>query len=131
ALMHDVGLSDREHELFNKPKADFTPDEKLAYFRHTKDGIKILKERKWINSEIINMIENHEENFNGTGPFKKAKLSKLEEILALVNAYDKKIMCEGKTPEEAIKEFKIEEIGNYGLQTIQELEKVIKAGFAN
>lgn len=131
ALMHDVGLSEKEKKLFSKAKSDFSSEDKLLYFKHTKEGLNILKERKWINSEIINLIENHEENLNGTGPFKKGKLSKLEEILSLVNAYDKKIMCEGKTPTEAIKEFKIEEIGNYGLQTIQELEKVIKGQFSN
>lgn len=131
ALMHDVGLSEKEKELFDRPKSSFNADERLLYFKHTKDGLKILKERKWINSEIMNLVENHEENLNGTGPFKKAKLSKLEEILALVNAYDKKVSSEGKSPTDAIKEFKIEEIGNYGLQTIQDLEKVIKAGFSS
>tara|TARA_R110000868_G_scaffold229901_1_gene483024 strand:- start:3015 stop:3947 length:933 start_codon:yes stop_codon:yes gene_type:complete len=129
ALIHDIGLSESSRELFEKNSEYHTSEEKIAYAKHTKDGLSELKEREWVSHEIMELVEFHEENLTGEGPHKKTKLSKLEEILSLVNAYDKKILTTAKPPLTAIKDFKIDEMGKYDLKVIQNLEKVIKIGF--
>lgn len=132
ALMHDIGFTaanELEKTLFNKPKVELSQSEKDTYYNHIDIGLTLLKNREWINPEIMSLIENHEENLSGTGPLKKTKLTKIEEILSLVNAYDKKIKSQGLTPSQAIKQFMVEEMGNYGMQTIQELAKVVKVSF--
>ncbi|MBH48707.1 MAG: hypothetical protein CME71_11110 [Halobacteriovorax sp.] len=129
ALIHDIGLTQESLELFEKNSVYHTSEEKIAYAKHTKDGLAALKERDWVSNEIMELVEFHEENLTGEGPHKKTKLSKLEEILSLVNAYDKKILTTAKAPLQAIKDFKIDELGKYDLKVIQNLEKVIKIGF--
>lgn len=129
SLMHDVGivkLPAQHQALFQKSKAEFTPQEKLGYFEHCKGFIKLIADKPYINGQIISLIENHEENRSGTGPYKKIKLEKTEEILSLVNTYDKKVGVGGMTPDAAIKSMMIDELGNYDLDIIQKFQVFLK-----
>ena len=129
ALMHDIGitqLEESEQALFNKPKNDFEPNEKLTFNKHCKEFIKVLSDRPYINGKIISLIENHEENRAGTGPYKKKKLELTEEILSMVNTYDKKIITQGITPAEAIKAMMIDDLGNYDLKFLQKFQELLK-----
>ena len=51
------------------------------------------------------LIENHEENRMGAGPNKMVKLTQSEEILSMINTYDKKIRSESLSPQQALKNF--------------------------
>ena len=62
----------------------------------------------------------------GSGPLKMAKLTKPQEILSMVNAYDKKILTNKVTPAEAIKEMMIDELGNYNLDLLTKFQKFLK-----
>ncbi len=131
ALMHDVAIakmSDEYKELFHKPRADLSAKEKLEYFKHCDmNFISMLADRPYINEHVINLIKNHEENLQGSGPYKKTKLEKSEEILSLVNTYEKKISGEGLTPDAAIKKMTIDEMGNYDLKMINRFKDFLKA----
>lgn len=130
ALMHDIGVMQMEKEqaeLFEKPKSDLTAPEKTTYFEHCKGVVQLLAERPYINNQIIELIENHEENLQGSGPMKKSKLSKPQEILSLVNSYDKKIITKKITPAEAIKELMIDELGNYNLDLLNKFKAFLKS----
>lgn len=129
ALIHDIGVMQMEknhQDLFHKPKADLTPDDKLKYYEHCKGVVQLLAERPYINSHVIALIESHEENLQGSGPLKKSKLTPVQEILSLVNAYDKKILTKGITPAAAIKELIIDELGNYNLELLNEFQAFLK-----
>jgi len=130
ALMHDIGLiqdeSDEMRELFNKPKSELGPKEKVTYYAHCKGVVKMLSERPYINNKVIEMIEYHEENLQGSGPHKKGKLTKPQEILSMVNSYDKKITAKSLSPAAAIKEMMIDELGNYNLDLLNDFQAFLK-----
>ncbi len=129
ALMHDIGVMQFEkddQQLFNKPKAELTPADKIKYYEHCKGVVQLLAERPYINAQVIELIESHEENLQGSGPLKKAKLTPAQEILSLVNAYDKKILTKEITPAAAIKELMIDELGNYNLELLNDFKAFLK-----
>ncbi len=130
ALIHDLGLGDEQTALFSKDKDSFSSADVITYNKHTREGLEELKYLDWVSTEVMNLAQNHEENLSGMGPYKKTKLTKLEEILSLVNAYDKAVLLSGKKPLEVIKDFKMNGIGKYDLKMIQSLERVIKIGFS-
>jgi HD-GYP domain-containing protein (c-di-GMP phosphodiesterase class II) len=129
ALMHDIGVMQMEKEsqdLFYKPKNDFVGSEKIKYFAQCKGVVQILAEKPYINAQVIELIENHEENLQGSGPHKKSKLSKVQEILSMVNSYDKKIITKKIPPDAAIKEMMIDELGNYNLTLLTSFQSFLK-----
>ncbi len=130
ALIHDLGLKDEQKPIFNKDKDSFSSADVITYNKHTKEGLEELKYLDWISTEVMSLAQHHEENLSGMGPYKKTKLTKLEEILSLVNAYDKAVLISEKKPLDIIKEFKMNGIGKYDLKMIQNLERVIKIGFS-
>ncbi|MCR9205845.1 MAG: HDIG domain-containing protein, partial [Halobacteriovoraceae bacterium] len=130
ALMHDIGvlqMDDESKELFHRPKLDLTAEDKKKYYEHCKGVVQLLSERPYINNQIIELIESHEENLQGSGPLKKGKLTKPQEILSMVNAYDKKIIAKKILPTEAIKEMMIDELGNYNLDLLTKFQNFLKS----
>ena len=63
---------------------------------------------------------------SGEGNNKKLKPSKMEEILSLVNCYDKRMICMKLTPAEAIKDIMMKEIGKYDLNLINKLKALLQ-----
>lgn len=130
ALIHDIAipqLSKNDIELFYKAKKVLTNDDKRVYFLHCKDASSLLQDKPYVNKNILELVANHEETLSGTGPNKKKKLSKLEEILSLVNNYDKRIITNKTTPMQTLKDMMIDEIGNYSLEMLNELKKVLQS----
>lgn len=129
ALMHDIGFSQLPKEsvaLFSKPKSELTHEEKKKFYEHTEVAANVLRDKPFINPTILELIYNHEEVLSGNGPHKKKKLSKLEEILSMVNNYDKRILTKAITPQMAVKEIMIDELGNYNLALLNDLKAVLK-----
>lgn len=129
ALMHDIGVMQMDKEvqdLFYKPKSEIDGPDKVKYFEHCKGVVQLLSERPYINAHVIELIESHEENLQGAGPHKKSKLNKSQEILSMVNAYDKKIITKKITPAAAIKEMMIDELGNYNLALLTDFQTFLK-----
>ncbi|MDD0851923.1 HD domain-containing protein [Halobacteriovorax sp. GB3] len=129
ALIHDVGIARMPKEdqaLFKKPRTEYGTDDKRLYGFHVKDAVEVLKDKPWVTQAIIELVVNHEEVLSGQGPNKKSKLSPSEEILSLVNNYDKRIITTGKTPKETIKEMTIDEVGNYSLDLINKFKEVLQ-----
>ncbi|PJB54277.1 MAG: hypothetical protein CO099_02450 [Bdellovibrio sp. CG_4_9_14_3_um_filter_39_7] len=129
ALMHDIGVGNLDENtqlLFKKPKQELDAQERQAYFHHCFNIFRILKEKPYATPEVMELVENHEENKSGSGPNKKTKLSRSEEILSLVNTYDKRVTIEGMKPQEAMKKMMIEELGNYELKSLQTLQEILK-----
>jgi HD-GYP domain-containing protein (c-di-GMP phosphodiesterase class II) len=128
ALMHDIGVAllPTGSVQFLKSREALNAQEKLNYWAHCHNMVKPLRGRPYSNERVLNLIENHEENRSGTGPNKKIKLDPLEEILSLVNTYDKRRVSEGKNPAETMREMMIDEVGNYELKMIQSFQEMLK-----
>lgn len=130
ALIHDIGITQMPKEaieLFYKPKKQLTNDDKKIYYNHCKDSLALLKDRPYVNPTIIELVINHEEVLSGMGPNKKKKLSKLEEILSMVNCYDKRVLTMKTPPAQTVKDMMIDELGNYNLAMLTEFKKVLLA----
>jgi HD-GYP domain-containing protein (c-di-GMP phosphodiesterase class II) len=130
SLMHDIGitqLTDEEQLLFNKKKSDMTLPEKNKYYEHCNQFLDLLRDKPYVNEEVLHLIENHEEVKSGQGPHKKKKLTQSEEIISICNTYDKKMIEENLGPEEAMKKMMIDELGNYDLDTLKNFHKFLKS----
>lgn len=132
ALIHDVGLPKLPAAelkiLFGRSSDKFSPDDKRMYHPHVVDGATTIKDKKFINAEVVNLVMKHEEKNSGKGyPERLKKLELLEEILSLVNCFDKKITVYGLDAVKAFKEIQTEEIGNYNLKTIKKFKEVLIA----
>jgi HD-GYP domain-containing protein (c-di-GMP phosphodiesterase class II) len=130
ALIHDIGITQMNKDdisLFYKPKKLLSSDDKRVYYLHTKDVKSLLKDKPYINGVIIDLITNHEEVLSGMGPNKKKKLTKLEEILSMVNNYDKRTITNKTTPIQTLKDMMIDELGNYSLELLNDFKKVLKS----
>lgn len=128
ALIHDIGLtnmSKNDIELFHKPKKLLSNDDKRIYYLHVKDASSLLQDKAYITPAILELVLNHEEVQSGLGPNKKKKLSLSEEILSLVNNYDKRIITNKSSPSQTLKDMMIDELGNYELKILNEFKKVL------
>lgn len=129
ALIHDIGITAMHKDdisLFNKPKKLLTNDDKRLYYLHCKDAANLLKDKPFVTPAILELVLNHEEVQSGLGPNKKKKLSQLEEILSLVNNYDKRIITNKTTPTQTLKDMMIDELGNYELSLLNDFKKVLQ-----
>ncbi len=129
ALIHDIGLTKLPPEdvlLFSEKKEELTNEQKRSYYSHTKISAKLLEDKPYISKRVEDLIINHEENIQGSGPLKLKTLTPMQECLCLVNAYDKRITCYGEGPREAFQSFKVDNIGLYSLDMIQKFGDVLK-----
>jgi HD-GYP domain-containing protein (c-di-GMP phosphodiesterase class II) len=130
ALIHDIGLTQmnkNDMQLFYKAKKMLSLEDKRVYYMHTKDAMTMLQDRPYVNPQILELVINHEEVLSGSGPNKKKKLSKLEEVLSIVNNYDKRTIVTKLSPAQTIKEMMIDELGNYNLDLINKFKEVLKS----
>jgi len=129
ALIHDIGITQmkaQDMELFYKQKKNLSSDDKRIYYLHCKDAVKILSDKPYVNAQIMELITNHEEVLSGMGPNKKKKLSLSEEILSMVNNYDKRILTGKITAMQAVKEMTIDELGNYNLEMLNKFKVILQ-----
>ncbi len=128
ALIHDIGVASMKKDdlvLFSKPKKLLTNEDKRIYYLHCKDASNLFKDKPFVTPEILELVVNHEEVLSGLGPNKKKKLSLLEEILSLVNNYDKRLITLKTTPAQTLKDLMIDELGNYNLPLLNDFKKVL------
>ena len=129
ALIHVIGIpqmNKNDLPLFYKARKILSNDDKRIYYLHCKDAMALLADKPYVNKAILELVANHEEVLSGSGPQRKKKLTKLEEILSLVNCYDKRLITNKTTPLQTLKDMMIDEIGNYSLEMLNELKKVLQ-----
>ncbi|MEC7182065.1 MAG: HD domain-containing phosphohydrolase, partial [Bdellovibrionota bacterium] len=130
ALLRDVGITkmDKKYqELFSKPLETFTNIELKIYKTHPQLGVKVLEELETVPQEVLSIVHTHEEKLSGMGfPRGIKKLSPSEEIVSLCSSYDRLVTCLDGDPKEAIKTIGIDELGNYNLDNITFLKKMLK-----
>jgi len=129
ALIHDVGITSLNEEtkaFFHRSKSELSLTQKNDYFKHCSNIVSLLRDRPYINQEVLDLIQYHEESRAGDGPYKKVKLSQSEEILGLVNLFDKKRIELKKPLPDICKSMILDDVGRYDLGLMQSLQKILK-----
>jgi putative nucleotidyltransferase with HDIG domain len=90
ALLLDIGKLQVPEKILNK-KSRLTPDEFELIKQHTEFGVQMLADTPGLNANVIEMIRDHHERFNGSG-YPKCKESDdipvYARIAAIVDCYD-------------------------------------------
>lgn len=127
ALLHDYGHHDSTLNV-SQPLATMSPAEKLLWTQHPKLGATKVQDKKHFDQNVINIILQHEELVNGTGPL--GMLEKDQDPLAVfvssANAMDRLISFENVPKSAAAKKMMLEQVGNHPLQHIQYLNEILK-----
>lgn len=122
-----VGMDEKYHRLFGVPLEEYTPIELKIYKTHPELGKKILEERGDVPPDVIEYVYTHEVKLQGNGfPKDILKLTPEQTIISLCSAYDRLVTCLKKTPKEAVQSLSIDELGNYDLEDIKFLKKMLK-----
>ncbi|MBM3266225.1 MAG: HD-GYP domain-containing protein [Candidatus Sericytochromatia bacterium] len=90
ALLHDIGKTLVPEEILNKP-TKLTEEEFRIMATHPANGIMILSNYSWANSDIKNCAFQHHEKYNGMGypmGLKGNQIAELAQIVAVVDFYD-------------------------------------------
>ncbi len=121
-LLHDYGHFDTLYDLSKKVQ-DMTKEDQKNYWLHTKNGAEKVKDLRHFDKGVINIIYQHEELVNGSGPLKLRE--KDQDPLALIastaNALDRILLFEGQDRSKALKTFMVDNVGKHPLNHIQAL----------
>lgn len=130
ALMHDIGKAGLNLD-FNVSREQLSPEALALYKSHPAAGIEKIRDKPYVNPEILTLILNHEEIGEGVGFPEEKRISTLpllQQVLNLCNEYDRSCTVMKLTPEQAIKRFLVERIGLFPLPLIMSLKEVLQAG---
>jgi HD-GYP domain-containing protein (c-di-GMP phosphodiesterase class II) len=132
AMIHDIGLTQipKEQnpiEMFLTTKDNLSSEQRKLHLAHVKESVNLIEDKDFIPKAIIDLIENHEENLSGQGPLEKTQLPIEQQILSLTNRFEKCMRIKKISPNKAIQELAINELGNYDLQLIESLKKMAAA----
>jgi len=127
ALLHDYGHHNSPLNL-SQELAKMNPTDLAMWKKHPSEGAAKVQDKKHFDQTVINIIAQHEETINGTGPLglREKDLDPLSIIVSSANAIDRLITFEGVPKAEAAKKMMLEQVGNHPLQHIQHLSEILK-----
>lgn len=127
ALLHDFGHM-HSNAPYQKKIADMTKEEYALYLEHPRIGATKVQDKQHFDKPVINIIMQHEEKINATGPLKlkEKEQDPLAVIVSSCNALDRLITFEGVEKSAAAKELMINKVGEHPLQHIQFLAEIMK-----
>lgn len=126
ALLHDYGHHGTSLNL-SRPIKEFNNTELATYLKHPQLGAEKVKDQRHFDSAVINIIHQHEEKINGTGPlgYGENKIDPLALVVSAANSVDRILTFE-KTPlDQLSKRLMLDEMGKYPLNYIQTLVEII------
>lgn len=100
-LLHDIGESVIKMNMLNS--GDPMSDEEMMV-KHVEMGEQVLSEIPSIPSKVQEVIAQHEERFDGSGPkkLKRGQISLYGQLVGLANYFDRQVTKEGMTKDEAL-----------------------------
>jgi putative nucleotidyltransferase with HDIG domain len=127
ALLHDYGHHNSPLNL-NQELAKMNAADLAMWKKHPSEGANKVQDKKHFDQTVINIIAQHEETINGTGPLglREKDLDPLAIIVSSANAIDRLITFEGVPKAEAAKKMMLDQVGNHPLQHIQYLGDILK-----
>lgn len=98
SIFHDVGLARVKPEISAKPEGSWSMEERKEYEKHVMGSVEILKESgAEFNPRVLKMIEQHHENYDGSGfplGLKGAQIEESSQLVHFANLFDR--LCTGK-----------------------------------
>jgi putative nucleotidyltransferase with HDIG domain len=127
ALLHDYGHHGTNLDV-NQALDKMSPADLELWKQHPQQGALKVQDKKHFDQAVINIIAQHEEAIDGTGPkrmFEK-DLDPLSILVSSSNAVDRLITFEGIPKTEAVKRLTINQVGRHPLRHIQFLGEILK-----
>lgn len=129
SMVLDIGMVRMEEHktLFTRNVSEFSVEEMKAYKQHPNLSCDILNGKEYVNPRILELVKTHEERKSGQGfPEGTNQLDQGQSIVAICDCYDRLVTCYEMDHKAAIEEMVINQVGNFDLELIQQLKKVIK-----
>ncbi len=126
-LLHDYGHHGSTLDVVQPLKGMNAVDLDL-WKKHPKLGATKVQDKKHFDQPVINIIAQHEELIDGSGPLKMSEKEQdpLATIASSANAIDRLITFEGVAQAEAAKKLMIEHVGKHPLNHLQFLTEIMK-----
>lgn len=89
-LFHDLGKIRIPDDILDKP-GRLTPEEFAVVKSHPAEGVNILRKQDMAGPDVLKMVREHHEKFNGSGyplGLTGERLSRFVQILGIVDSYD-------------------------------------------
>ena len=89
-LFHDIGKRDMDFKIYSTPQDQLSAQEVKELHEHPKKGAEILRKIKDIPPQVIELVEQHHENPDGSGypeGLSRGKLHPLGTILSMANEF--------------------------------------------
>lgn len=128
SLIHDI-----EHN-YNNLDMSLNPDkltktEKIIYNKHAANGAERIRNQPFYDPLIANIISQHDEKIDGTGPrkVKEKDLDPLSMVVATANQFEHLLSYENLSVKDALKKILIDKMGILSLDTMKALQGALKA----
>nr|BFD59472.1 hypothetical protein CKG001_15790 [Bdellovibrio sp. CKG001] len=127
ALLHDYGHHASPLNL-NQPLTQMSAADTALWIKHPEEGAQKVQDKKHFDQTVINIIGQHEETINGSGPkgLREKEMDPLAVLVSSANALDRLITFEGVAKNEAAKKLMIEHVGKHPLNHLQHLNDILK-----
>lgn len=127
ALLHDYGHHNSSLNL-SQPLAQMSAADAAVWKKHPEEGAQKVQDKKHFDQTVINIIGQHEETINGSGPkgMREKEMDPLAVLVSSANAMDRLITFEGVPKNEAAKKMMIEHVGKHPLNHLQFLNDILK-----
>lgn len=127
ALLHDYGHHNSSLNL-SQPLAQMSAADTAVWKKHPEEGAQKVQDKKHFDQTVINIIGQHEETINGSGPkgMREKEMDPLAVLVSSANAMDRLITFEGVPKNEAAKKMMIEHVGKHPLNHLQFLNDILK-----
>lgn len=128
SLLHDFGHHNSPLNLV-QPLDAMSPQDKALWARHPTEGAQKVQDKKHFDPTVLNIIAEHEETVNGSGPrgLHEKDLDPLSVLVSSANAMDRLITFEGIPKAEAAKKLMIDHVGKHPLNHIQILNEIVRS----
>lgn len=127
ALLHDFGHHINPINL-NQKIADMNPEDHNLWKTHTSVGAQAVDDKKIFDKIVIQIINQHEEKINGSGPLglNQDKQDPLAMIVASANTVDRLLTFEGFSREEVTKKLMAEQTAFHPFKHMLSFVEMIK-----
>ncbi len=128
ALLHDYGHNLHPLDL-GMPVAAMSPDNYKIWKNHPRLGAENVRNTKHFDPAVLNIILQHEEKCNGSGPLgmNEKDQDPLATLVSSANTVDRLLSFEKISKADLPKKLTIDYMGCHPLMHIQQLNEIIKA----
>ena len=127
SLLHDYGHYESTID-YTKIRTKMRPEELKFYLTHAHVGATKVSEKKHFDKTVCNIILQHEELSDGSGPEKltEAETDPLALIVSTCNAFDRLVTFQNIPVKDALTVLLMQDMGTHPVQHIQYLAEILQ-----